>query len=571
MALLAQARDFYSFRSPLEGEPKFAQQLSEGGMPCRQRKSLTPSNRTFSFPGRICQAARCRENGGTTRSVETEGAPIYRSFSDTQPVQNSRISHHAEKAYGTGIFRVFCPSFVLFHILFNGRPLCSKCAGVDVRFGPCQVRCVARRTGEFLLPSVEPWAGEHTMSDEIRRFLEQQEALRRMIDPLRLGDLQKHIDPLKSSYEQLGIKSATMDILRQEGGHRKMLSYIADITDATRSARDSLLQRKLFEGPVAEATRLGLFGSQSDIQKSITATIEAQRAYEGLFRLAGVSELSGIVHEVMERTKLARTVLGTEHALQTAMEAMRSPWLQIKAHLASATAFSEIVAIGRGIDCTPPFDHDFAALLRPSLGDWRDVLTPEPDALIDPVLRSGFYVEQGFDSDLTDFTPVAFDESLRIAGLRDAELAERVDAHEDCDERASRAFDLLRRFEVALRHFIVQAMQNAFGDDWMKRQLPQKMLETWIDKRDKALNAGYAEQPLIDYADFTDYKPIIERKDNWNKVFKPVFGRAEDVRESFQRLFPVRITTMHSRLITRDDELLLLVETKRVLRAIAPK
>ena len=51
-------------------------------------------------------------------------------------------------------------------------------------------------------------------------------------------------------------------------------------------------------------------------------------------------------------------------------------------------------------------------------------------------------------------------------------------------------------------------------------------------------------------------------------MFKPVFGRAEDVRESFQRLFPVRITTMHARLITRDDELLLLVETKRVLKAI---
>ena len=82
------------------------------------------------------------------------------------------------------------------------------------------------------------------------------------------------------------------------------------------------------------------------------------------------------------------------------------------------------------------------------------------------------------------------------------------------------------------------------------------------------MKAGYSEQPLIDYADFTDYRAIIERKDNWNAVFKPVFGRAEDVRESFQRLFPVRITTMHARLITRDDELLLLVETKRVLKAI---
>lgn len=52
-------------------------------------------------------------------------------------------------------------------------------------------------------------------------------------------------------------------------------------------------------------------------------------------------------------------------------------------------------------------------------------------------------------------------------------------------------------------------------------------------------------------------------------MFRPVFGRAEDVRESFQRLFPIRIATMHARLVTLDDELLLRVETRRVLKAIA--
>jgi len=98
--------------------------------------------------------------------------------------------------------------------------------------------------------------------------------------------------------------------------------------------------------------------------------------------------------------------------------------------------------------------------------------------------------------------------------------------------------------------------------------LPSNMLPNWVEKRDKAVAGGQAEQPLIDYADFTDYRLIIERKDNWNTVFKPVFGRLEDVRESFQRLFPVRIATMHARLITQEDQLLLLVETRRVLKAI---
>jgi len=191
-----------------------------------------------------------------------------------------------------------------------------------------------------------------------------------------------------------------------------------------------------------------------------------------------------------------------------------------------------------------------------------------PEQLVDPMLRTAIYAEQGFDSDLTDFPSHAFDEGLRLAGLRELESAENVEVQQDGFARARTAFKLLQNFEVAVRRFIAHAMFSQFGPDWIKRQLPAGMREAWIEKREKAVDAGCIEQPLIDYADFTDYVEIIHRKDNWNIVFKQVFGRKEDVRESFQRLFPVRIATMHARLVTREDELLLLVETKRVLKAI---
>jgi len=61
---------------------------------------------------------------------------------------------------------------------------------------------------------------------------------------------------------------------------------------------------------------------------------------------------------------------------------------------------------------------------------------------------------------------------------------------------------------------------------------------------------------------------IITRRDNWEAVFKPIFCRAESVIESFQRLYPIRICTMHARVITQDDELYLYVEVKRLLAAI---
>jgi hypothetical protein len=94
------------------------------------------------------------------------------------------------------------------------------------------------------------------------------------------------------------------------------------------------------------------------------------------------------------------------------------------------------------------------------------------------------------------------------------------------------------------------------------------MFEEWRSKQDRAVEAGQPECPLIEYADFTQYKTIIERRDNWARVFKAVFRRPDDIRESFQRMFPLRIASMHARAIEPDDELLLMVETRRMLKAI---
>ena len=94
------------------------------------------------------------------------------------------------------------------------------------------------------------------------------------------------------------------------------------------------------------------------------------------------------------------------------------------------------------------------------------------------------------------------------------------------------------------------------------------MREKWEEKRQADIITGNSGQALIEYADFSDYRMIIERADNWRGVFKHVFQRPEDIRESLQRLNPVRIATMHSRTVTMEDELLLMVEIKRVLKAI---
>ncbi|TYO64484.1 hypothetical protein FXV83_21665 [Bradyrhizobium hipponense] len=78
-------------------------------------------------------------------------------------------------------------------------------------------------------------------------------------------------------------------------------------------------------------------------------------------------------------------------------------------------------------------------------------------------------------------------------------------------------------------------------------------------------------EPLIAYADFTDYIKIIERSDNWKRVFAAAFNRRESVQESFFRLFPIRISVAHARIITLDDEMYLKVEMHRLSKAIEEK
>lgn len=404
------------------------------------------------------------------------------------------------------------------------------------------------------------------MSDAYRRMLEEQAALKRLLKPLEDAErVFKHAEDVR----RLGIGSRIFDVLEQEE-KRRHLAGLGSRRTIDEAVRNAMLHQELFDDAVQEAKRYGLLDSKFDLPSSVSSIIAAQREYEKLFRQPTKAELITVAHDAMAQSELVRTVVGTEDNLRLAMAALSTPWVKSSHDVESARAMANLLAIGHGINTLPAFDESFADALRDGLGDWRDEVTLKDDLLISPIVRSDLYFERGFNRDLTDFTSEAFDEGLAVAGLRDQDGECGGEAGQD-SSRASAAFDQLHRFERALRDFIETVMQEAFGNDWMKRQLPGQMLESWIDKKSRAVKAGEVEQRLIDYADFTDYRVIIERKDNWRLVFQPIFGRAEDVRESFQRLFPVRIATMHSRLITQEDELLLVVETRRVLKAIVKR
>ena len=259
------------------------------------------------------------------------------------------------------------------------------------------------------------------------------------------------------------------------------------------------------------------------------------------------------------------------------MKAMHQPWFDSKNPVQSFSGFAELQGIGAALRTLPPFDEGLAERLRIDLGDWQVPLNFADENLVDPFVRTEFYLARGLDATVTAFPAAAFQEGTAIAGLSapppPASLPYSREQGAASDDkkgfsRTNVAYNRVLRFETQLRCFIEERMATAVGPQWVKQRVPGPIWQGCEEKRAKAREANEREWSLIAYADFTEYVAIIIRKDNWDAVFAPVFKRDTLVRESFQGLFPIRLCTMHARLITHDDELYLLVETKRLLKAM---
>jgi hypothetical protein len=413
-------------------------------------------------------------------------------------------------------------------------------------------------------------------------MMEMQDIIRRASDPL--ADYRRHVDSLTDvrslvEHDYLG------DIVRQAEESRGLLEPLAlddyrltriDPVGLTTLAEQAESHHRLLTGPLEDYKRLSVLDTTSPLRHTFDTALVANEDYAKSFRLPAIDEIDRLAREAVASVSTIPQLYGPDPfggPLQTAMQSMHAPWLQIDDALHSVQSFAELQAIGHAVNKRAPFEATVSAALRDALGDWRDLTVLPPLIYEDAIARSDFYIGRGFNPSLTDFTARAFAESTALAGLGRQFVEKPEEDEEDEEElglaRTNAAHDQLQRFEQKVRRFVDAVMTEAFGPQWIKRQTPAGMLDSWKEKKATALAKGESEQPIIAYADFTDYIKIIERNDNWNAVFQTIFGRRDDVKESFLRLFPIRICTMHSRLITFDDELLLQVETRRILRAIA--
>jgi hypothetical protein len=352
---------------------------------------------------------------------------------------------------------------------------------------------------------------------------------------------------------------------------RQMLNNMDSLQAAMRAA----------SGPIEQLGGTGIFDFESRWYRELERIRERMADLQPRFCLPEIAEAARLVADFRKNpvSEFLMTYSQQNADLQRAIDSMRTPWLDAHNAIRSMAGFAELQGIGDVLRKMPGFGDNLTAALRVNLGDWRDPITWRPEILIDLAVRSDFYASLGFNRALTDFPEPAFHESLDISGLRHppelidlyeptlASSAEDNDGEENL-ARTNMAHDRLLRLETQLRSFIDEQMTRVFGADWAKHRLPNGLYEEWQAKKRKAEHAGATERPLIVYADFTDYERVICRSDNWREIFAPFFGRRESVRESFQRLYPIRLDTMHARLITQDDELLLYVETRRLVKVI---
>ncbi|WP_040309763.1 Swt1 family HEPN domain-containing protein [Asticcacaulis biprosthecium] len=296
--------------------------------------------------------------------------------------------------------------------------------------------------------------------------------------------------------------------------------------------------------------------------------------YHDRFHIPDRSEIGRLAESISNLSVFDKVIagIGGTDGLASRMASMDQAWVDASNLVSAGIGFTKLQGLGFASDAFAPFSMELGNFTRPMLGDWRDSLAFDEAALVHVEARTTLYRERGFDPSLTDFPDEAFNETLVIAGLLDDDGADEVvgeNGFSDVDlEINISVYRRLLRFEIALRAFIVRVMTAAYGENWIKQELPPNMYSQWREKRDKDERAGRPAKPLIDYADFSDYRPIIERGPNWKAVFSKFFDRLEDVRESLQRIQPIRIPTAHARILTSEDKLLVLVETRRIMHAI---
>lgn len=301
-------------------------------------------------------------------------------------------------------------------------------------------------------------------------------------------------------------------------------------------------------------------------------------AYANLAKQPELVRVGSVVQSLQNSSFMAAAerVGAIGRLYQEQLERICSPMQQVSAVAESIFGIIKLQTIGELVRMPASIGPDISRALRDEFGDWRDAMVFREGRSSS---RAEFYADVGFDLDLIDFPdndfPVIIEQTGIVPPITEIEqvlgsiMPDEYPIPKTSDELELLAYKWLRALERAVRDALDRVMTDTFGSNWPSVRLPNGMVDDWQAKRERAQAAGRPDLALVEFADFSDYSRIILRRDNWKEVFSKLWAREADVRESFQRLQYIRIETMHSRILLKQDLILLFSEGRRLFQALA--
>lgn len=258
------------------------------------------------------------------------------------------------------------------------------------------------------------------------------------------------------------------------------------------------------------------------------------------------------------------------HELAERLGGITKPWSTFgneSASIAAAMRLSQLATFSREL---PAFSKDRAALKAIEFGGFDQVM-PIAEALEDEDEGETVYTEAGRNPSLVAFPSDGYSEVLTATGwVLDIKPPEFI--RPDGTPLVGAIIYphdhlIINMIEGHLKALIAATLIAAGGMSAISRLFGNR-IPGWERKRDDALRKGEAELHLIYYAEFMEMAEIVTNKELWESTFKAVFRHKERFSMAIERLHGLRISTSHSRPLTRTGRLRLLAEAIELFEAI---
>lgn len=252
-------------------------------------------------------------------------------------------------------------------------------------------------------------------------------------------------------------------------------------------------------------------------------------------------------------------------SLAERMAQLQNPWA-IEDHLGvSMVGFARIARLHDISSGAEPFSPAGLEVFAEELGE--PVAFDESQSQED---RETAQIDAGLNAEVVAFPRDAYPQVLFSAGFElrfEAIAPVRTDSGEVGQYDPQHA-GLLGEIENRLRALIETELRKIEGETWLRRRVHGDLRRKWQDRKAVEHEQRGDSFPLLYYADFMELMHIICEGRNWKDAFERFFVSKQDFQVSMQRLAPVRNTIGHNRPLVRTDQLILLADGTRILRAL---